>query len=150
MKPINRRHARFSLFPAIAAALAVPLAAEDVILPVDDIEWSMTGNPAMQVMVLTGDPCGDGPYSMLIKVAPATEIPHYSHPDEWRHSVVLSGSVRFGQGETCDDEALVALAPGSFSTQAPGSPRFIRVGEDRAIALLTANGPTGMTPVSTD
>lgn len=119
-------------------------------LPVEDVEWTMTANPAMQIMVLMGDPRGDGPYLMLIKVAPGTEIPPHSHPDEWRHSVVLSGTIHFGQGETWDDGALVALAPGSFWTEAPGSPHFIRLGEDGAIALLTADGPTGMTPVSTD
>jgi quercetin dioxygenase-like cupin family protein len=84
---------------------------------------------------------------MIIKVPAGTKIPPHSHPDRWRNSVILSGTLYFAFGDKWDDAKLQAFTPGSFWTEPPGSDHFAWAKDSEVIAMVTAMGPSGRTPV---
>jgi len=121
---------------------------QPVILTPDAIEWHAVGDAGMQVAIVQGDPATPGPYSMLIKVPAALQIPPHSHPDAFRTSVVISGVFHFAFGDAWDEAALQPFDPGAVWTEPPGANHFAWARDGEVVALLTAIGPTGSTPVA--
>ena len=111
----------------------------------DDAPWRQVNDAGMEVALLSGDPTAEGVYSMLIKLPAGVKLPVHVHADAWRHSVVLSGTLYFGFGDTWDEEALVAYGPGDFWTEAPNDPHFAWTKDGEVVGFLTAMGPTGTT-----
>lgn len=132
-----------------AMAFSSPARAEEpVILQPDGIEWRAVGAAGMQVAVVHGDPGAAGPYSMLIKVPAGLKIPPHSHPDAFRTSVVVSGVFHFAFGDIWDEAALEPFGPGTVWSEPPGVNHFAWAKDGEVVALLTAIGPTGSTPVA--
>lgn len=145
--------------PAITASLLsiVPFfvaagagAEEPTILLHDDIEWRAAGGSGMEVAILAGDPTASGPYSFMVRVPQGVRLPPHSHPDLWRHSVIVSGTMLWAFGDTFDEEAMVALTPGSFWTEPPGANHYGWARDGDVIAFGTGMGPTGMVPVGAE
>ena len=132
--------------PALAQA---PVAAEQpVIVMIDKATWRPMGTAGMAVSVVHGDPSVAGPYTMLIKIPAGMKIPPHSHADRWRTSVVISGTIYFGLGNTWDEAALKPFAPGTIWTEPPGANHFLWAKDGEVITMLTAMGPTGNIPVA--
>jgi quercetin dioxygenase-like cupin family protein len=136
---------------AVAAVLTIwrPAHAEQpVIVMPDQITWRPVGSAGMMVAVVHGDPSVAGPYTMLIKIPAGMKIPPHSHPDRWRTSVVVSGTLYFGFGNAWDEAALKPFTPGTVWTEPPGANHFVWAKDGEVIAMLTAMGPTGFAPVA--
>lgn len=147
-------------FAAVATAMAIatlvapalaqsPAPAEQpVIVSSDKVTWKPTGLAEMAVSVVNGDPTQAAPYTMLIKIPSGMKIPPHSHPDRWRMSVIVSGTLHFGFGDKWDDAALKAFTPGTIWSEPPGANHFVWAKDGEVIAMLTAIGPTGSIPVA--
>lgn len=132
--------------PSLAQA---PAAAEQpVIASADKVIWKPMGPAGMAVSVVAGDPTQAAPYTMLIKIPAGMKIPPHSHPDRWRMSVIISGTLHFGFGDKWDDAALKVFTPGTIWSEPPGANHFVWAKDGEVIAMLTAIGPTGSTPVT--
>jgi quercetin dioxygenase-like cupin family protein len=132
-----------------ASSLSAPVHADaPVILTPDAIDWRPVGVAGVEVAVVQGDPNAAGPYSMLIKVPAGMKIPPHSHPDAFRTSVVISGVFHFALGDSWDEAALEPYVPGTVWSEPPGANHFAWARDGEVVALLTAIGPTGSTPVA--
>lgn len=150
---------RFNI-AAFAAALTVvslatpssaqaPAAAEQpVIASADKVTWKPMGLPGMAVSVVAGDPTQAGPYTMLIKIPAGMRIPPHSHPDRYRMSVIISGTLHFGFGDKWDEAAMKVFTPGTIWSEPVGANHFVWAKDGEVIAMLTAIGPTGSKPVA--
>lgn len=137
----------FSSAAAPASAQAPTPADQPIIVMPDKVVWKPVGTAGMATAVVQGDPTAAAPYTMLIKIPAGMKIPPHSHPDRWRISVVVSGTLYFGFGNTWDDAALKAFTPGTIWTEPLGANHFVWAKNGEAIAMLTAMGPTGSVPV---
>ena len=103
--------------------------------------------PAVQVIVIYGDPSVAGLYTILLKVAPNTKIPAHLHPDE-RVGTVVAGTWYFGYGDKFSEDKLKKLPPGSVYTEDKNINHFAMTGKDPVIVALTGYGPSGVTYVN--
>jgi quercetin dioxygenase-like cupin family protein len=125
-------------------------AEEPVIVLHDDIEWRAAGNSGMEIAILSGDPTQAGPYSFIVRVPQGTRLPPHSHPDPWRYSTIVSGTLLWAFGDTVDEAAMVELTPGSFWSEPPGANHYGWARDSDVVAFGVGMGPTGMTPVGAD
>lgn len=103
--------------------------------------------PAVQVIVIYGNPAEQGLYTILLKVAPNTKIPAHLHPDE-RVGAVISGMWYFGYGDKFEESKLKKLPPGSVYTEDKNINHFAMTGKEPVIVALTGYGPSGVTYVN--
>lgn len=135
-----------ALSVAVVLFASAASADEPLIVLHDDIAWRAMGNSGMEMAVLTGDPAQSGPYSFMIKAPQGTRIPQHAHPDVWRHSTIISGTLLWAFGDTFDEAAMVALTPGSFWTEPSGTNHYGWARDGDVLAVGTAMGPSGMIP----
>jgi quercetin dioxygenase-like cupin family protein len=139
-----------SLSAAIGLCASIALAEEPEIVIHEEISWRAMGNSGMKMAVLTGNPATAAPYSFMVKVPQGTRIPPHSHPDVWRHSTIISGTLLWAFGDTFDEAAMVALTPGSFWTEPSGANHYGWARDGDVLAVGTAMGPSGMMPAKSN
>ena len=119
-----------------------------VVLP-NDIPWEANPNIAgLESAIALGNPsnnsCNSELYALFGKMAPGTQFPAHSHPDD-RITTVLSGVMYHGVGERFDSEQVQAYPVGSIVYTPAGTPHFMQAKESGTIIQETGFGPTGMT-----
>ena len=136
---------------ALALGLALPAAAADdhVMLAPDAIVWQAA--PAVlpsgaEAAVLFGDPAEDGLFALRVKMPEGYAIAPHTHP-AIEAVTVISGTLRFGMGETADHAQAEPLPAGSFFAMPPGTAHFVFADEETVIQVST-NGPWGLTYVN--
>lgn len=82
-----------------------------------------SGVSGIRSTILSGDPGGPGPYTIMPTVPPNTRIAAHSHRDA-RSAIVFSGIWYFGYGETARDDLMRSLPPGSFYYRTPWRSTF--------------------------
>ncbi len=102
--------------------------------------------PAVQVIVLFGDPSKAGLYTIVIKVAANTKIPAHLHPDQ-RVATVISGDWYFGYGDHFSVDSLKKLPAGSVYSEVAGQNHFAMT-KDPVVVEITGYGPSGVTYVN--
>ena len=100
-----------------------------------------SGVQGIQTIVLLGDPTKSGPYAIELKVPAHTHIAAHSHRDN-RSALVVSGEWHFGYGQTANDAATTALAPGGFYTEPAGLAHFAFTADQPAVVYITGEGPS--------
>ncbi|WP_420862564.1 cupin domain-containing protein [Algirhabdus cladophorae] len=150
MQNLLSRTWTFSLSAAIGLCASIALAEEPKIVIHEEISWRAMGNSGMEMAVLTGDPRTAAPYSFMVKMPQGTRIPPHSHPDVWRHSTIISGTLLWAFGDTFDEAAMVALTPGSFWTEPSGANHYGWARDGDVLAVGTAMGPSGMMPAKSN
>lgn len=139
-----------ALCASVGAALSFSAPARSeapIIVKPEAIVWKAFGSAGMATSVVRGDPSAAGPYTMLIKIPAGMKIPPHSHPDAWRMSIIVSGTLHFAFGDKWDEAALQPLKPGTVWSEPPGANHFVWAKDGEVIAQLTAMGPTGSKPV---
>jgi quercetin dioxygenase-like cupin family protein len=121
------------------AAFTLPVSAADeskVFTP-QDVKWS-PGPASLQkgaeFAVLFGDPSKEGPFAMRIKFPKDFQVAPHSHPKP-EVLTVISGTFRFGMGETADPGKSQALPAGGFISMAPGMIHYVSADEETVIQL---------------
>jgi hypothetical protein len=99
--------------------------------------------PAVQVIVLFGDPSKTGLYTIIIKVAANTKIPAHLHPDQ-RIATVISGDWYFGYGNQFSVDSLKKLPAGSIYSEVAGQNHFAMT-RGPVVVEITGYGPSGVT-----
>jgi|GEM_PF-43657 len=100
-----------------------------------------SGLNGVQTTVLSGNPNAPGPYTFEIRVPPHTRIAAHTHRDN-RTAIVVSGQWHFGYGETANEAAAKALAPGGFYTEPAGVAHFAFTTDAPAVVYISGQGPT--------
>lgn len=135
---------------ALVLVASVVSADEPVIVLPEDVAWRAVGNSGMEMAVLAGDPAQAAPYSFMVKVPKGTRLPPHAHPDAWRHSTIISGTLLWAFGDTFDEASMITLTPGSFWTEPSGANHYGWARDGDVLAVGTAMGPSGMIPVGTE
>jgi quercetin dioxygenase-like cupin family protein len=133
-----------------AAATASPQTMEGhKIIPLQEIRWGpapASVPPGAQATILYGDPSKEGLFALRLKVPKGYHIPPHVHPKP-EVVTVISGTFRFGIGETADRNKAQPLPAGSLFVCSPGMAHFVFADEDTVIQL-NSNGPWGITYVN--
>jgi quercetin dioxygenase-like cupin family protein len=111
----------------------------------NDIEFKAPVSPGVQTAVLYGDPTKAGVYVMRVKFPAGLKVMPHWHPEEWRTTVVLSGTIYFGVGEQWDESKLRTYPAGTFYSEPPKTPHYLWAKDGEVIINVTAMGPTGTT-----
>ena len=77
----------------------------------------------------------------LLRVPPHVKLAPHHHLGN-RVATVLSGSWRYGFGETFDEDALKHLPPGSIYTEPDNLPHFAMTDDTEAVVQVSGEGPT--------
>ena len=141
---------------AVAAATAVPSTQAlaqaghaHTILGASEVKWS-PGPPSIppgaQAAVLYGDPGKEGLFVLRLKLPKGYRLAPHTHPKP-EIVTVISGTFRFGMGETADQSKAQPLGAGSFFAMPPGMAHFAFTDEETVIQL-NASGPWSLTYVN--
>jgi quercetin dioxygenase-like cupin family protein len=108
----------------------------------DELEWKPAPPDfphGAEVAVLFGDPQAVGPFVVRLRAPAGYQLPAHKHPDS-ETVTVISGVLRFGEGQRLDPRAEKFLHAGDFVAAMPGTGHWFTVNED-AIVQVTGAGP---------
>lgn len=114
--------------------------AEIAELPSTGAGSGTSGVEGIRTHILSGDPSGSGPYTIMLSVPANTRIAAHTHKDD-RVATIVSGIWNFGYGPVAGSDTK-ALGPGSFYTEPAGISHFARTGADPVVLFIHGNGPT--------
>jgi quercetin dioxygenase-like cupin family protein len=120
---------------------------EDVfrsVLP-EDIDWKPFAAfpPSVSLAVIVGQPYGDGPYTIRVKVPRGVKLMPHRHPED-RVYTVMSGVFYIGLGDRFDADKLEAYAPGSVVVLPGNTWHFHWAKSSEYVTQVTAIGPLGL------
>ena len=146
----RRKNVLVVTLAACGLALAVSGAlgeqsAKDRIQAIDPAGLSHTPIPAFPGVAntfLTGAFNKPGLYAAHGKMSKGAKFPPHSHPDV-RLSVVMSGTMYLGEGETFDVSKLVAYPAGTVAITPPNTPHYMYAKDGDVTILEIGSGPSG-------
>lgn len=108
----------------------------------DELEWRAP--PASlpsggQIAVLMGDPMTAGPFVVRLRAPAGYQVAAHKHPDI-ETLTVISGALRFGEGDRLDPKREQFLHAGDFVSATPGMGHWFAANGD-AIVQVTGTGP---------
>jgi quercetin dioxygenase-like cupin family protein len=108
----------------------------------EDVRWKrFSAFPASaRLAVLVGDPAKSGPFVIRVMMPSGTKMMPHRHSED-RIYTVISGVFYVGLGETFDEGALTAHAPGSVLVLPGGTAHFHSARSGEYITQVTAIGP---------
>ncbi len=131
---------------ALSASAQTTPAAPQPTLP-DAVAWAgVPTMPGLQAAWFIGAPGKPGLYAQRVRLMQGARIPPHTHPDE-RISVVLSGTIYVGFGETFDESKVVAIPTGAVYVAPAGVPHYVWAKDGDAMYQETGPGPTGTTMI---
>ena len=136
----------FSL--AAAGSMQGAMAQEHKIIAADEVKWVSAPPsipPGAQAAVLYGDPGKEGLFVLRLKLPKGYRLAPHTHPKP-EIVTVVSGTFRFGMGETADRSKAQPLGAGSFFAMPPGMAHFAFTDVETVIQL-NATGPWSLTYV---
>lgn len=115
---------------------------------IDSARGSLSVPPALEAVVLYGDPSKDGWFALKLELPANYTIPPHSH---FRPEVVMvrSGTLHIGTGKTIDRDAARPLPAGSFVAFPSGMAHFAFT-EEETVIQLNSTGPWSPGYVSAD
>src|SRR6267378_1751498 len=117
---------------------------EAVLVTPGDLKWmaapAATGMPpAVQLVVLSGDPFKTGLFTIRLKIPDGGAVAAHWHPTD-EHLTVLQGTFAAGMGDKLDTSALHDFAVGSYIAM-PKRMRHFAMAKGETIVQVTAMGP---------
>ncbi len=122
---------------------------EHVVMNPDQLQW---GPPppvfaaGSQMAVVQGDPFSEGDFVVRMKMPAGYKIMPHWHPTT-ENVTVLSGTLHIGMGDTFDDQAGTALAPGGY-VSLPAEMRHYAWSDGPCEIQIHAKGPFVLTYVN--
>jgi mannose-6-phosphate isomerase-like protein (cupin superfamily) len=103
---------------SVAALFAVqPSQAQNAFTP-DQVKWAPAPPflpPGAQLAVLEGDPmAATGDFTIRLKMPNGYKVPPHTHPHR-ENVTVISGTMKFGMGDTFDASKMMSFGAGSFA-----------------------------------
>ncbi len=99
-----------------------------------------------QFAVVDGDPMGEGPYTIRLKLPDGYKIAPHWHPKD-EAITVLEGSFQVGMGDQFSDSSLKSLAKDSYA-QMPQQMHHFAQARGETIVQIEGEGPFQMTYVN--
>lgn len=128
---------------AIAAHNArQPAVSQHAVLPLNDDAWheGPQGMPAgARFAVVSGDPTQSGPFVLRAELPPGYSIEPYRRSFD-ESIVVLTGTVRIGDGSSFDPSRMRQLDSGAFVRLRANEPHFAAT-HDGAVVQIIGTGP---------
>jgi quercetin dioxygenase-like cupin family protein len=127
----------------LCVGLSMPaIAAEHVMQTLEEVQWGDA--PPMlpagaKIAVLSGNPGGDGLYTVRLKFPAHYAIPAHSHPKD-EHVTILQGTLFMGMGNKLDQGSGKALSVGSFAITPTGVNHYAYT-DNEVVILLHGMGP---------
>jgi quercetin dioxygenase-like cupin family protein len=114
------------------------------VLP-EEIDWKPfpAFPPSVRLAVVVGQPSGDGPYTIRVKVPQGVKLMPHKHPED-RVYTVISGVFYIGLGEQFDPSKLEAYPPGAVIILPGNTPHFHWAKAGEYVSQVTALGPLGL------
>ncbi|KAF2989211.1 cupin domain-containing protein [Methylocystis sp. MJC1] len=108
----------------------------------DELDWKPA--PAdlprgADIAVLFGDPTASGPFVVRVRAPAGYLVPAHKHPDA-ETVTIISGALRFGEGQRLDPSVEKFLHAGDFVAATPGMGHWFTVNED-AVVQVSGAGP---------
>lgn len=111
----------------------------------EDLQWQ-EAPPSLpagaRIAVLSGDPAGDGPFTMRAEFPAGYEVPPHTHPST-EHVTILEGTAHLSTGEG-DRASASELPAGSFFMMPPGTVHAFYTGDEPVVLQLHGTGPWGI------
>ena len=127
---------------ALSFTASIGLADDMKIATPDSLKWG-PAPPALpkgaQLAVLAGDPTGQGPYVVRVKLPAGYQVPAHNHPTA-ENVTILSGTFNIGMGDKLDKKHGQALKTGGFFTVPPNMNHYAWT-SSAAIIQIHGNGP---------
>ncbi|WP_292529406.1 cupin domain-containing protein [Methylocystis sp.] len=141
------------ILAAIVASAAISLAASNAlgeapgfVYSQDRLEWK-AGPPELprgaEVAMLFGDPMGGGPYILRMRAPKGYKIGPHKH-NGMETMTVLSGAVRYGQGNKLEANAEKTLGAGGFAATPAEVGHWVSF-DDNTVIQVTGIGPWNIT-----
>jgi quercetin dioxygenase-like cupin family protein len=114
------------------------------VLP-EEIDWKPFAAfpPSVRLAVVVGQPLGDGPYTIRVKVPRGVKLMPHKHPED-RVYTVISGISYLGLGDQFDAEKLLAYPPGTVIILPGNTSHFHWAQSGDYVPQVTAMGPLGI------
>ena len=110
----------------------------------DQVAWARFAAfpPGGELAVLVGDISKPEPYVIRVRIADGVRLMPHRHPED-RIYTVISGVFYIGHGETFDESALVAYAPGNLVVLPSMTPHFHWAKSGEYVTQVYGFGPLG-------
>ena len=111
------------------------------ILP-STVKWLPSpATPGLESAWFVGAPDKEGMYAQRVRLSSGAKIAPHTHPDA-RFSVVLSGTIHVGFGESFDEHNVVAIPVGGMYVAPAGVPHYVWAKDGDATYQESGMGPT--------
>lgn len=131
---------------SLAASSAVMAEAPGFVFSQDKLEWR-AGPPELprgaEVAMLFGNPMQGGPYILRMRAPKGYKIGPHKHSGI-ETMTVLTGVVRYGQGDSLESRAEKTLAAGGFAATPAETGHWVSFDDDTVIQV-TGVGPWNIT-----
>ena len=133
------------LLVAVCSATAIAQGTASVVSSVGDAKFGPAPPmlpPGAQIAVLSGNPMGNGAYTVRLRFPANYAIPAHSHPTD-ENVVVTSGAVTFGMGDKLSKTAKdnKTLNVGGYFLAPTGMNHYAFAGKAGADIVLFGQGP---------
>jgi len=113
-----------------------------VVIDPGKAQWmDVSHTPGAQSVSLVGAKGASGVHASRVKFARGTKAAPHTHPDE-RYTLVLSGTLYVGFGETFDESKLVAIPEGMLYVAPVRVPHFLWARDGEVIIQESGTNPT--------
>lgn len=102
--------------------------------------------PGAKIAWVVGAEKAPANYVFRVMLAKGTKVYPHTHPDE-RATVVLSGSLYVGFGNTFDTATMVEVPTGAIYIAPANTPHYVWAKEGMVSYQETGTGPTGTYPI---
>ena len=111
----------------------------------EDIDWKPfpAFPPSVRLAVVVGEPSGEGPYVIRVKVPHDVKLMPHTHPED-RVYTVISGIFYIGLGDRFDADNLQAYPPSSVIILPGNTPHFHWAKTSEYVTQVNAIGPLGL------
>ena len=116
---------------------------------VPDITWGPVPPilpPGAQIAVLSGNPFGDGVYTLRLKMPNGYTVPPHFHPTD-EDVTVIEGNLLFAGGDQIDRSATTELHQGGFVVAAAQAHHYV-IARGETIVQVHGMGPFAITYVN--
>lgn len=102
--------------------------------------------PGAQIAVLSGNPFGEGVYTLRLKMPNGYVVPPHFHPTD-EDVTVIEGNLLFAHGDQIDRKAMTTLPRGGFVVAAAQSHHYV-IAKGETIVQVHGLGPFAITYVN--
>lgn len=135
---------RTALLIAVVVVMAVPAGVPEKAIQFNlaDMPWAK-GEPPLppvEMVVLEGDPTGEGLYTIRVRSEAGAVVPPHFH-ERAERVTVISGSILVGFGDVVDRSNTTEFKAGAYYVNPAGVHHFLIMGDEGVVVQITGFAP---------